>query len=165
MTKFDPSEHMMKLKGKDYLQVTWRVVWFRSDHPDWKLETRLIEHDAEAGRAVFRATVSMPGNEALSNQVLATGHKQETRKAFADYLEKAETGAIGRALAALGYGTQFAELDEGDGEVVDSPVATTYLCDVCRAPVLDQFGQPVNDNQVHLIAQRYGRLVCKEHKP
>ena len=32
---FNPNEHMMKLKGKDYLQVMWRLVWFREDHPDW----------------------------------------------------------------------------------------------------------------------------------
>ncbi|HTD18454.1 MAG TPA: hypothetical protein VK667_02885, partial [Ktedonobacteraceae bacterium] len=38
------------------------------------------------------------------------------------YIEKAETGAIGRALAALGYGTQFApELNE-EHRIVDSPV-------------------------------------------
>ena len=36
--------------------------------------------------------------------------------------EKAETKAVGRALAMLGYGTQFApELDEGE-RIVDSPV-------------------------------------------
>jgi hypothetical protein len=32
----------------------------------------------------------------------------EKAASFSDFLEKAETGAIGRALAALGYGTQFA---------------------------------------------------------
>jgi hypothetical protein len=37
-------------------------------------------------------------------------------------MEKAETGAIGRALALIGYGTQFApEMDEED-RIVDSPV-------------------------------------------
>jgi hypothetical protein len=36
---------------------------------------------------------------------------------------KAETKAVGRALAMLGYGTQFApEMDEGE-RIVDSPVA------------------------------------------
>ena len=34
---FNPNDHMMKLKGKDYLQVAWRLVWFREDHPDWPL--------------------------------------------------------------------------------------------------------------------------------
>jgi hypothetical protein len=39
-----------------------------------------------------------------------------------DFGPKAETGAIGRALAALGFGTQFAiELSEDD-RIVDTPV-------------------------------------------
>jgi hypothetical protein len=52
----------------------------------------------------------------------------EDIKGFGDYLEKAETGAYGRALGALGYGTQFApEFDEVvDGvenpRIVDAPV-------------------------------------------
>ena len=46
----------------------------------------------------------------------------EKAASFPDYVEKAETGAIGRALAALGYGTQFApELNE-QHRIVDSPV-------------------------------------------
>ena len=116
MTGFDPSEHFLKLKGKDYLPVAWRLVWFREEHPDWAIHTGIVEHDAEVGRVVFRADITGDGI------VHATGHKQESRKRFPDYLEKAETGAIGRALAALGYGTQFApDLEEGE-DVVDSPV-------------------------------------------
>jgi hypothetical protein len=42
---------------------------------------------------------------------------------FPEFMEKAETGALGRALALIGYGTQFCadDLDEGD-RIVDSPV-------------------------------------------
>ena len=56
-------------------------------------------------------------------QILAQGHKAENKASFSDYLEKAETGAIGRALALCGYGTQFTgdELDEGK-RIVDAPV-------------------------------------------
>jgi hypothetical protein len=56
---------------------------------------------------------------------MAQAHKAEnkTGDGFKDYLEKAETGAIGRALAMCGYGTQFTgdELDEGV-RIVDAPV-------------------------------------------
>ena len=53
----------------------------------------------------------------------ATGTKSEKAASFPDFIEKAETGAIGRALAALGYGTQFTgdEWDEAH-RIVDSPV-------------------------------------------
>ena len=68
------------------------------------------------GYARFRATIS----DGKGGR--ATGTKSECAASFPDYIEKAETGAIGRALAALGYGTQFApELNE-EHRIVDSPV-------------------------------------------
>lgn len=115
---FNPQEHMMKLKGKDYLQVMWRLVWFREEHPDWCISTTLMEHDSERQAAVFRAEIMEPHTE----HVVSTGWGSECSKDFHDYLEKAETKAVGRALAMLGYGTQFApDLDEGE-RIVDSPV-------------------------------------------
>lgn len=115
---FNPQEHMMDLKGKQYLQVMWRLVWFREEHPDWCINTELVAWDKEAQTAVFKAEIIEPHTEAA----LSTGYGSESIRDFKDYLEKAETKAVGRALAMLGYGTQFApELDEGE-RIVDSPV-------------------------------------------
>ena len=113
---FNPSEHMMKLKGKDYLQVMWRLVWFREDKPLWSIDTAIQEADAD--HAVFKAVICDE-----NGAVKSTGHGSESKRDFGDYLEKAETKAVGRALAMLGYGTQFTaqELDEGEW-IVDSPV-------------------------------------------
>lgn len=113
---FDPNAHMMQLKGKDYLQVQWRLVWFREDHPDWCINTECIEQDQE--HAVFKAVICDD-----SGLQKSSGHGSESKREFGDFLEKAETKAIGRALAMLGYGTQFVadELDEGE-RIVDSPV-------------------------------------------
>ena len=56
--------------------------------------------------------------------VLAQAHGNETASDFRDYFEKAETKAIGRALAISGYGTQFTvDLDEGE-RIVDTPLQT-----------------------------------------
>jgi len=116
---FDPNAHMMSLKGKDYLQVMWRLVWFREDHPDWSLDAQIIEQDGE--HAIFKAIICDENGIQKSS-----GHGSESKRDFGDYLEKAETKAIGRALAMLGYGTQFAadELDEGE-RIVDSPIDRT----------------------------------------
>lgn len=112
---FNASEHMMKLKGKDYLQVAWRLVWFREDHPDFGINSDALTIDDD--HAVFKAIIT----DANGVQV-SCGHGSESKRDFGDYIEKAETKAIGRALAMLGYGTQFApELDEGD-RIVDSPI-------------------------------------------
>lgn len=112
---FNPAEHLMDLKGKQYLQVMWRLVWFREEHPLWNIDTKLEQ--LTDTHAVFSAKIS---DETGAQK--ASGYGSECDKDFRDYIEKAETKAIGRALAMLGYGTQFApELDEGD-RIVDSPV-------------------------------------------
>lgn len=141
---FNPREHLIQLKSregaKDYLPVQWRLVWFREQCPDGTIETEIVHLDLDReteeetfvwnsekrrseksiktarGIAIVRATVR-DGKGGV-----ATGTKMEKAAAFGDFLEKAETGSIGRALAALGYGTQFApELDEAH-RVVDAPV-------------------------------------------
>lgn len=131
---FDPAKYLINLRGKgEYLEVKHRLLWLRAEHPEAVIETDLVrldlEHDngvsrdgerAPRGLALFKARVSIPGGGS------ATGYAAETADDFADYLEKCESKALGRALAALGYGTQFVPDHEfgTDGErvrVVDSP--------------------------------------------
>lgn len=118
---FEPARHLSRISGSDYLEVKWRLVWLRDRHPDATVATELIEH--EPGKsAVFKAAVQTGSGGG------ATGYGMETAGDFRDYLEKAETKAIGRALAALGFGTQFcSDHDFGSdrGRVVDSPVNLT----------------------------------------
>lgn len=103
------------LHGKDYLDVKWRIVWFREEHPTWAIMTDFVSITDSA--ALARATIL---ND--QNVVISTSHKYESKAGFSDYHEKAETGSIGRALALIGYGTQFCadELEEGP-RIVDSP--------------------------------------------
>jgi hypothetical protein len=113
---FKPEEHLMKMRGNDYLQVQWRLVWFREEHKDWGIQTEIVNF--APGAVQMKATIrDEKGN------IMAQAHKAENKTNFKDYLEKAETGAIGRALAMCGYGTQFTgdELDEGV-RIVDAPV-------------------------------------------
>jgi hypothetical protein len=116
---FDPSRYLSKVGGADYLEVKWRLVWLRETYPDATIDTELVSHDGAL--AVFKATVTIPGGGA------ATGWGSEGPDEFRDYIEKAETKAIGRALAALGFGTQFCpDFDFGAGarraQVVDAPI-------------------------------------------
>lgn len=111
---------LMQLKGKDYLQVAHRLIWFNEVESNFAIDNQVINLTDEV--ATVRTTISIFNKE--GNLVKrATGTKTEHKKDFADFLEKSETGSLGRALAMLGYGTQFAiaDLDEGE-RIVDSPM-------------------------------------------
>jgi hypothetical protein len=119
---FNPRDHFINLKGKQYLPVAARIAWFREDHPDWTIKTYAVPELSGADYCTFAAEILD-----ASGRLIAKAHKTEHEKHFADYREKAETGAIGRALALCGYGTLFAqELEElvtpaGDIRIVDTP--------------------------------------------
>src|SRR5690242_14081743 len=123
---YDPNNHLMQLKGRDYLNVQNRLLWFIRDQRafisgglarvPYVIQTELVELDREAGFAHFKTYV----RDVLGNE--STMYGSESAKDFGDFAEKASTKSLGRALLALGYGTAFApEMDEGE-RVVDSPV-------------------------------------------
>lgn len=103
--RFDPTPYLRQLRGRgggqDYLDVRWRLLWLRREHPDAEIVTEHVQ--IEEASAIFKATVRLPSGG------MATGYGSETASDFGDFIEKAETKAIGRALNALGYGAQFGE--------------------------------------------------------
>jgi hypothetical protein len=114
MTKFNPNEHLIKLSGKDYLMVAWRIVWFREEHPKGGIITELT---SSTPVVMYAKVIDADGT------VLGTGYgTPKTQGAAAKRpFEGAETAAIGRALAIAGYGTQFTGEDEGE-HLADAPV-------------------------------------------
>jgi len=111
---FNPKEHLMNMRGKDYLEVKWRIVWFREEHPNGAITTDLANVDP----VLMKATVLDE-----SGHILGTGFGTPKMQGVASQrpFEGAETAAIGRALAIAGYGTQFTGEDEGE-HIVDSPI-------------------------------------------
>ncbi len=112
---FDPKSKISNLRGKEYLEVKWRLVWFRDERKDGAILTDVVSTNP----LMVKATI-MDGSK-----VLATVYGTAQVKAAAVWngreVEKAETAAIGRALAHAGYGTQFTDEDEGE-HLVDAPV-------------------------------------------
>src|SRR5688572_27943229 len=112
---FNPNEHMRvferrqrKLDGSyqtvrvDYLDVKRRIVWLRTEHPNDSIETRLLSEPG-VSPSVVQATVT------LENCATATGFGHCGEDDGSDWLEMAETRAIGRSLALVGCATQFCE--------------------------------------------------------
>ncbi|MBW3633680.1 MAG: hypothetical protein KY456_11710 [Chloroflexi bacterium] len=114
-TDFDPTPFIRQLRGRgggtDYLDVKWRLLWLRKEHPDAEIVTELVQHDPQM--AIFKAIVTVPTGGK------ATGYGSETASDFPDFIEKAETKAIGRALNALGYGAQFGDFQRPDDPALD----------------------------------------------
>lgn len=120
LTKKGSELPLMNLKGKDYLMVAYRLQWLSDDCPNYVIDTQALTLTNDM--AVFKATVTLLDDKgAMIRRAMAT--KSETKSDFKDFAEKAETAAIGRALAMLGFGTQHAisDLDEGT-RLADSPL-------------------------------------------
>jgi hypothetical protein len=157
---FEPAKFLTKVNGSDYLEVKWRLVWLRDRHPDATVETELVSHQNNV--AVFRARIAIPDGGS------ASGWGSEAAGDFRDYLEKAETKAIGRALAALGFGTQFCpdfEFGAAIGRVVDSPIKvnraarTSGTAERQEAPAVAAIGPDQAATQRQL---RYLQAVARE---
>jgi hypothetical protein len=109
---------LRQIQGKDYLGVQERIIWFTEENPSYSIHTEFKILTEKA--AVATALVKILQDGKVVRESTAT--KTETPQGFQDFVEKAETGAIGRALANLGYGTQFAHLDYAEGDrIVDGP--------------------------------------------
>jgi hypothetical protein len=174
--EFDPSEHLIQLKRNkkvgnawvevinDYLEVKWRLAWLRDKHPLAVLRTEL--YSVTEQQAIFKAEVTTP--EGAS----ATGWGSETVGDFTDFVEKAETKAMGRALAALGLGTQFCGDFEEGGSVTDSPIQRKAPAKPSPVPSYDgqreaaqaTVGAPMSDNQRKAIRASLGDLFGKDER-
>jgi hypothetical protein len=131
---FNPQDHVIvmerKAKKKDaqgrdtwevtkteYLPVQWRLFWFRLENPKGKIDSHALTLDLEKGAAIFETYVEREDSGS------ARMHGSETQGDWKDYIEKAQTKSLGRALAAVGYGSQFTDDEFTEGErIVDSPV-------------------------------------------
>jgi hypothetical protein len=127
----------IRIHGEEYVRVKDRLQAMRRDHPDARVVTELVELDRERFFALFRARIE------LANGAVATGWGSECADDFGDYIEKAETKAIGRALVALGYGSdallgsseEAAEIDAVLAQLSDR--ARSFLLDLCANHQID----------------------------
>ncbi|HEX2916749.1 MAG TPA: hypothetical protein VH186_38670 [Chloroflexia bacterium] len=105
---FEPRQYLEYRDGLPYLPLKWRLTWLRTEHPRAKVSTRLVSH--ENGVAIFSAEVELPeGGLATGWGVKGRATRAEVdHEEHFDYIVAAENQALGRALSALGYGTEYA---------------------------------------------------------
>lgn len=103
------ADMMMNLKGKKYLPVAARILWFRGDHPDWGVEREIVELDHQAQFAIVTATIRDEIGRLISQAT-----KREDRKGFEDYLEKAECVPTTTQILTLSGWKYAHELEVGE---------------------------------------------------
>ena len=87
--------------GADYAMVVNRVHKFKEMYEDGQILTEMVKCEDDTGEVVFKAMAVVGG------VIRGTGHAMEVRGASninkTSHVECAETSAVGRALAMMGY--------------------------------------------------------------
>ena len=87
--------------GVDYATVESRVRAFCLEHQNGQILTELVKNDDGTGEVIFKAHAVVDG------VIRGTGHAMEMRGSSninkTSHIECAETSAVGRCLAMLGY--------------------------------------------------------------
>lgn len=125
---------LMQLKGKDYMQVAHRLVWLVDDESSYTTDLEFLSLKEDS--CVAKMTLTILGKD--GNVVKRVQDcKMETKKDFPDFVEKAITGALGRCLAQVGKGTNYAiqDLDEGQ-RLADSPLDSPTKAETPASPVV-----------------------------
>ena len=103
----------IKIKGKEYITVNQRLIFFRSqpEYKGWRITEDVVSLDEKEG--LFKVTIiNKDGFE------MAVAHAQEYRDSSyinkTSFVENGFTSALGRALGYLGIGidTSIASADE-----------------------------------------------------
>lgn len=114
----DLKEKAINIKGKQYVQVADRIIYFNENYKFPQIETSYV---LDGSMFIVKAVVSYSSEDLVSKERIRlsfTGHSQAivgdgmVNKTAA--LENAETSAVGRALAMMGIGVieSIASVDE-----------------------------------------------------
>tara|TARA_R100000700_G_C3108383_1_gene102444 strand:- start:180 stop:743 length:564 start_codon:yes stop_codon:yes gene_type:complete len=111
LTKKSQKLKTVNIKGKPYVEVNERLIYFRKHYQNYALETEVIEKTETT--ILIKAIISDE-----NSRVIATGLAEEIKGSTfinkTSYVENCETSAWGRALANFGIGldTSVASADE-----------------------------------------------------
>ena len=147
---FNPAEFTRQIPNEDgtmsmYLDVKYRLLWFRLHRPEGKIDSEIVRVDDKS--AVVCCRLYNNRSDAADQYIArACAQRFVSNEKFGDrYLEIAETAALGRVLAAAGYGTQFCGASDMLSDVIaDAPVELPS----------DEDDEPLDGNAVVLQAEQ-----------
>lgn len=144
MTK-DLKDKAIDIKGKKYVQVADRIIYFNEQYPEGSIMTILVS-DAQASVVVMKAVVTPKQGEArqftgYAQEIIGDGMVNKTSA-----LENAETSAVGRALGMMGIGVidGVASVDEIN-KATNRADVKTKTCTVCGVQHHQKMGDKCYD--------------------
>jgi hypothetical protein len=141
----------INLKGKEYVQVNERVLYFNETYPNGMFDTTPTFN----GDTVYFKAVAIP--DAKDKERYFVGHSFGSLKGE-KALEKLETVAVGRALAFMGIGivegiASADEMEKFHNKQV-SPTEVAPYCSVCgQVGIKGRFGWYCPDYKTHAKGQ------------
>lgn len=153
-------EKAVDIKGKAYVQVSDRILYFNETYPNGSITTQLLSKPEDV-RVVVQATVVPDIKNAvrfftgLAQEVVGEGYINKTSA-----LENAETSAVGRALALMGIGVieSIASVDEINkaNNAQNSPSQRPKVVQLGNLPKCTKCGSE------QLISKSTGKPYCKD---
>ena len=141
----------VKIKDKEYAEVSQRIKAFRMCYPEGSIKTYIISN--ENGVCVIRA-------EVLTDQgkVLGTGTAFEEQNANyinkVSFIENCETSAVGRALGMAGFGVDVAVASAE--EVINANQSSTSTKKQAKKEVKQEAveNMKITDNMIEALTKR-----------
>ena len=149
---FEPKNYLRKEVSEEgvsfYLDTKYRLLWFRLKYDNGKIVK--IPKALNKEYATFEVRIYADKNDAEDNFLangFASRYKDDTNEKFGlNFVESAETAALGRALKDAGFGTQFCDIAlPNDQTIVDAGVHISFDLGDGTLPNPDEDGAPVEE--------------------
>lgn len=130
---FEPKDYLRKEETEEgvsfYLDTKYRILWYRLMYPHGKVFKipKVLNRDYATFEVRIYADINDPLENFLANG-FASRYKDESNEQFGmNFVETAETAALGRALKDAGFGTQFCDVAlPNDAAKVDAGIQIAF---------------------------------------
>lgn len=155
---FEPKNYLREEDTEEgkafYLDTKYRLLWYRLKYPEGKLVK--IPKALNKEYATFEVRVYTHKDDAPENFIangFASRYKDDGNEKFGlNFVESAETAALGRALKDAGFGTQFCDIAlPNDQTIVDVGVHISFDIGNAEMPNPDEDGVPAEEDKSEMV--------------